>query len=181
MRKILGLVAGLVLGLVLGATASPAEAASPQTAAPASVTFASGAPGIAPARLRVQGSFETQVLELTNRHRSAKGCAPLRSRYALRRAARTHTKRMARHNEMSHQLPGEPVFSTRITRAGYRSWRLVAENVARGFDSPEEVVQAWMASPGHRHNILNCRLRDLGVGVVLSGGQLWWTQNFGRR
>ncbi|MFC5730380.1 MULTISPECIES: CAP domain-containing protein [Nocardioides] len=181
MQRIIGLVAGLVLGLVLGATASPAEAATPRTVAPAAVTFTPAALAVTPARLRVQTSFETRVLQLTNRHRSAKGCAPLRARYSLRRSARTHTKTMARHNEMSHQLPGEPRFSIRITRAGYRSWRLVAENVARGFDSPEEVVKAWLASPGHRRNMLNCRLRDLGVGVVVSNGQLWWTQNFGRR
>jgi uncharacterized protein YkwD len=185
MRKALGPFAGLflALGLVLGATASPAEAATPRTVAPAAASTlgALGAQGIVPARLLMQGSLETRVLALTNRHRRAKGCVPLRSRYSLRRSSRAHSVTMARHNEMSHQLPGEPWFSTRITRAGYRSWRVVAENVARGFDSPEEVVQAWMASPGHRRNILNCRLRDLGVGVVLSGGQLWWTQNFGRR
>jgi uncharacterized protein YkwD len=181
MRKILGLVACLLLGLVLGTTASPAEAVSPRTLAPASATSLAAAPGAAPARMLVQGSLELRVRALTNRHRRAKGCAPLRARYTLRRAARTHSVTMARHDEMSHQLPGEPRFTTRITRAGYRGWSMVAENVARGFDSPEAVVAAWMASPGHRRNMLNCRLRDLGVGVVQSGGQLWWTQNFGRR
>ena len=186
MRKTLGPVAGLVLalGLVLGATASPAEAATPRTVAPAAATStlgALGAQGIVPARLLVQGSYETRVLALTNRHRRVKGCAPLRARYSLRKSSRGHSVTMARHNVMSHQLPGEPYFSTRITRAGYRPWRIVAENVARGFNSPEAVVRAWMRSPGHRRNLLNCRLRDLGVGVVLSGGQLWWTQNFGRR
>ena len=47
--------------------------------------------------------------------------------------------------------------------------------------APAAVVRAWMASPGHRANILNCRLRHLGVGVALSRGQLWWTQDFGRK
>jgi uncharacterized protein YkwD len=140
-----------------------------------------GAQGVVPSKLLTQGSLELRVLALTNRHRQAKGCVPLRSRYSLRRAARGHSVTMARHDEMSHQLPGEPRFSTRITRAGYRGWSMVAENVARGFDNAEAVVRAWMRSAGHRRNLLNCRLRHLGVGVVLSGGQLWWTQNFGRR
>lgn len=136
---------------------------------------------VATAGMVVERVLEQRVLTLTNRERVAHGCAPLRERYTLRRSSRVHTVRMARYNTMSHQLPGEAPFTTRITRAGYTPWRLVAENVARGFDSAAAVVEAWMKSPGHRRNILNCRLRDLGVGVVSSGGQLWWTQNFGRR
>lgn len=183
MRKILGRLSGLVLGLalVLAPGAAPA-AVAPLSAQPVAVrTMAAPELGIAPARLLVQLLLEQRVLRLTNRHRVAKGCAPLRSNSLLRRSSRGHSVTMARHEEMSHRLPGEPRFTTRITRAGYTSWNLVAENVARGFDSPEAVVRAWMASPSHRRNMLDCRLRDLGVGVVLSGGQLWWTQNFGRR
>jgi uncharacterized protein YkwD len=179
MRRILGtlpLVIGLVVGLVLGATASPAAA----TPTPSRYLAAPGAADAGPARLLVQRLLEDRVLVLTNRKRRARGCAALRGSSALRKAARTHSVTMARHNEMSHQLPGEPKFTERITSAGYRGWSLVAENVARGFPHPGAVVRAWMQSPGHRRNILNCRLRHLGVGVVLSRGQLWWTQNFGR-
>lgn len=166
-RLILGFLVILGLSPLMATGASAAPAPTPKSAAQESMV--------------VERALERRVLALTNRERVAHGCAPLRDRYALRRSSRIHTVRMARHETMSHQLPGEPRFTSRITRAGYRSWTLVAENVARGFDSAEGVVQAWMESPGHRRNILNCRLRDLGVGVVSSGGQLWWTQNFGRR
>ncbi|GAA4815965.1 CAP domain-containing protein [Nocardioides caeni] len=179
MAKIIGIVPAVLLGLLLGATA-PADATVPPTPAARVYVGPGPADGVT-GRLVVQSLLESRVIALTNRQRRAHGCRALRANSLLRKAARAHTVRMAVADLMSHQLPGEPYFSVRITNAGYRNWRLVAENVARGFSSPLAVVRAWMASPGHRRNILNCRLRDLGVGVVLKDGQLWWTQNFGRR
>lgn len=180
MAKKIGLVPCIVLGLLLSLAAAPADAApGPTAGASARLT-----PGAAHGALRVglvQRVLEDRVLVLTNRQRRAHGCRALRGSAALRKSARGHTVTMATRGVMSHQLPGEVKFSTRITRAGYTRWRLVAENVARGFSGPDAVVRAWMKSPSHRRNMLNCRLRDLGVGVVLHNGQLWWTQNFGRR
>ncbi|HWJ68362.1 MAG TPA: CAP domain-containing protein [Nocardioides sp.] len=179
-RLALALVPGLVLGLALSTV--PAQAgAAPTPASTARLAPAAAVQGVVPSRLLVQRLLEDRVVALTNVHRRARGCAPLRTNAYLRKAARGHTVRMALREVMSHQLPGEPRFTTRITNAGYTRWRRVAENVARGFAGPRDVVRAWMQSPGHRRNILDCRLRDLGVGVVLRDGQLWWTQNFGRR
>lgn len=175
MAKIIRLVPGLLLGLVVSMTTAPAGSAA---VAPAP---AQRAQDVVPTRLLVQRVLEDRVLLLTNIERRKHGCGPLRPNAALRKSARGHTVTMALNNLMSHQLPGEPFFSKRITRAGYTGWSLVAENVARGFSGPTSVVRAWMNSPSHRRNMLNCTLRDLGVGVVLQGGQLWWTQNFGRR
>lgn len=174
------------LVVVVGALLATALVAGAPTSAgaqtPAASTLAAATPvPLVPGRLLVQRSMENRVIALTNRQRRAHGCAPLRGRSTLTLSARRHSVTMAAANLMSHQLPGEPYFSKRITRAGYRNWRLVAENVAHGFSGPEAVVAAWMASPGHRRNILDCRLRDIGVGVVTAGGSLWWTQNFGRR
>lgn len=174
MAKISRLVACILLGLALCMTASPAD---PAVATPTTTPRDQ----VAAPRLLVQRALEDRVLSLTNVERRKHGCPSLRANGYLRKSARGHTTTMALHNLMSHQLPGEPYFSKRITRAGYTGWTLVAENVARGFSGPSAVVRAWMNSPGHRRNILNCKLRDLGVGVALQGGQLWWTQNFGRR
>ena len=62
----------------------------------------------------------------------------------------------------------------RLTSTGYlgrvRSW-LVGENLAWGSGSrstPRETVVGWMNSPGHRHNMLNSRFREIGIGVVFS-------------
>ena len=179
MTKIFRLVACTVLGLALGMAGSPSEAA---VVAPSGVTRSVvSVQDVVPTRLLFQRLLEDRVLALTNVERRKHGCPTLRANTYLRKSARGHTVTMAAHDLMSHQLPGEPYFSRRITRAGYRGWSSVAENVARGFSGPSSVVRAWMNSPSHRRNILNCRYRDLGVGVALDGGQLWWTQNFGRR
>lgn len=129
----------------------------------------------------INSLFESRVVTLTNQRRAARGCPPLRVRSTLRYAARKHTIAMAKAGVLSHRLSGEPRLGRRITLAGYRDWRIVAENIAAGFLSPSSVVRAWMRSPGHRANILDCRLRHIGVGVALHGTRLWWTQNFGRR
>lgn len=182
MAKIIGIVPCVVLGILLGVAAPTGATAAPQpTHAVRHSPATGGLQATVPTRLLVQRLLEDQVVSLTNVQRRARGCPALRSNAYLRKAARGHTTRMALKGVMSHQLPGEPRFTVRITRAGYTRWNLVAENVARGFSGPTSVVRAWMNSPGHRRNILNCRLRDIGVGVVLQGGQLWWTQNFGRR
>lgn len=56
---------------------------------------------------------------------------------------------------------------------------LGGENIARGQADAAAVMQAWMNSPGHRANILNCDFKTLGVGVHLGSGGPWWTQDFG--
>lgn len=181
MAKMIGLVPALLLGVLLGLLGAPGPAEAVVTAPAAGVYVGPGPADGVRGRLVVQSLLESRVIALTNQQRRARGCGALRANSLLRSAARGHTMRMALKDTMSHQLPGEAYFSVRITSAGYRNWRLVAENVARGFSGPSTVVRAWMASPAHRRNILNCKLRDIGVGVVLKDGQLWWTQNFGRR
>jgi uncharacterized protein YkwD len=51
------------------------------------------------------------------------------------------------------------------------------ENIAEGFYSAAAVMAAWLASPGHRANILDCRFRSIGVGQASAGG--YWVQDFG--
>jgi uncharacterized protein YkwD len=88
---------------------------------------------------------------------------------------------MADHRELSHQLPGEPDLATRVRLAGYTHWRLLAENLAWGQSSPRAVFRAWRSSAGHRANLDNCRLRHIGIGVLIRGGRPWVTADFGRR
>lgn len=126
-------------------------------------------------------AWQKRILKQTNKHRAKHGCKKLKAPKKLRKAARKHSKRMAKAGRLSHQLPGEPPLGTRITRAGYRNWRGVAENIAYGYATPRAMVKAWMKSPGHRKNILTCRYRHLGVGVVLKRGVPWATQNFGHK
>ena len=56
------------------------------------------------------------------------------------------------------------------------SYKAAGENIAMGQKTPEQVVQAWMDSPGHRANIMNSSFTHIGVGYVASGN--YWTQQF---
>jgi uncharacterized protein YkwD len=122
-----------------------------------------------------------RVIELTNEHRRAAGCANLTWHAALGAAAQRHANDMAANNYFSHTSRGGASFGSRIRHAGYR-YRLAAENIAAGQQSPEEVVSGWMSSPGHRANILNCRLRHIGIGFGSSSSSAYgtyWVQDFG--
>jgi uncharacterized protein YkwD len=124
-----------------------------------------------------------RVIVLTNEQRAAAGCGNLTWDAALGAAAQRHADDMAANNYFSHTSRNGASFATRIRRAGYR-YRLAAENIAAGQQSPEEVVASWMSSPAHRANILNCRLRHIGIGFGENGGSAfgtYWVQDFGLR
>ena len=124
-------------------------------------------------------AVESTVVNLVNQERSKAGCGPLKVDSRLITAARGHSKDMATRGYFSHTTPEGVTSSQRVTRAGYR-WQLVGENIAAGQTTPAAVMTAWMNSPGHRANILNCKFRDIGVGVATNGaGRRYWTQNFG--
>ena len=54
------------------------------------------------------------------------------------------------------------------------SYTSAGENIAKGQTTPQQVVQAWMESPGHRANIINASYTQIGVGYVASGN--YWTR-----
>ena len=120
-------------------------------------------------------SFEQQVITLTNEHRRQAGCADLANNDRLHAAALAHSVDMATRNYFSHTGLDGSRPSDRVERQGY-SWSMVAENIAAGQRTPEIVVTAWMNSPGHRANIVNCELTEIGVGFH----DFHWTQNFAR-
>lgn len=79
---------------------------------------------------------------------------------------------------MSHTGPDGSTMTSRVEAAGY-SWSNLGENIARGQADPDAVMNAWMNSPGHRANILNCAFKEIGIGVHKGDGGPWWTQDFG--
>jgi uncharacterized protein YkwD len=110
---------------------------------------------------------------LVNRMRSRHGLDHLRQSGRLRRAAQKHTKHMVSHRCFDHECPGEPSVPARLEHVNYivgglRRW-LYGENIAyggRSYGTPKWVVRAFMHSPPHRHNILNPRFREIGVGFT---------------
>ncbi|MFN8475674.1 MAG: CAP domain-containing protein [Anaerolineae bacterium] len=156
-RTILGLAALAVLGAALvGSHVTPADSAP---------------------------SYEQQVLDLINQQRAAHGLPALTVDPRLAEAARAHNQLMAQRDKASHQLDGEAAICTdndRLNAHGY-AWTFCAENVAAGQADPQQVVNDWMNSEGHRENILNPNARQTGIAFDTGHGtyRTWWTQDFG--
>ncbi len=116
--------------------------------------------------------IRSATLCLVNRARAAHGERPLRGNMRLRRAAQAHTESMAFGDYFEHVGPQGQTPLARIRGAGYISSSHVGyevgENIAwgtRGLATPRAIVAAWMASPGHRANILDPRYRETGIGI----------------
>lgn len=120
-------------------------------------------------------NFESQVITLTNQERSKQGLTPLKADWELSRVARHKSEDMAVNKYFSHQSPkyGSPFDMMKQFGINYRS---AGENIAQGQRSPEEVVQSWMNSSGHRANILSTTFTHIGVGYSQNGNL--WTQQF---
>ncbi|HTZ44935.1 MAG TPA: CAP domain-containing protein [Jatrophihabitans sp.] len=127
------------------------------------------------------------VLKLMNTERSAHGLPALQMSTALISSARRHNLAMARANTMSHQLPGEPSFGTRISQAGV-AWHAAAENIGWTTNRSTSGATGLQVSmynetapnDGHRLNILSRSVRYVGVDILIdtATGKLWLTQDF---
>lgn len=121
-------------------------------------------------------TLRSSVISLTNGLRAAKGCkAKLKANSALTRSAQGHADDMSARHYFSHTSKNGRTWDRRIEKAGFHSPG--GENIAYGFDSPASVVAAWVASPGHLRNLLDCKFRRIGVGFQASGE--YWVQDFG--
>ncbi|MDK0522530.1 CAP domain-containing protein [Streptomyces sp. ML-6] len=122
-------------------------------------------------------SAQAAVLALVNQERSKVGCSPLTASSPLASLAQDFSEDMAARGFFDHTDPDGRSPWDRASKAGVKG--LAAENIARGQADAQAVMDAWMDSPGHRANILNCDYKTLGVGVHQGSGGPWWTQEFG--
>jgi hypothetical protein len=115
---------------------------------------------------------EVAIFEMTNAFRKEHNLGVLKPNAALAAAARAFAAYLGKTGKFGHEADGrEP--HERAEAAGYR-YCLVAENLAfnldsRGFDSAQrarDVVEGWKTSPGHRANLLEKSVTEIGVGVV---------------
>lgn len=168
---------------------------------PISVKPPSDEPPPAPERA---ATFEDQVMELVNQQRWSNGqLVPLSRCVLLDTSSETHSVNMGVRDFFAHCDPDTGTMpDDRMADAGYTSgsW---AENIAAGYSTPAAVVAGWMASSGHRANILSTTRRELGIGYSYDGTDTgnvrldangdcvpdgtggpyshYWTQNFGLR
>jgi uncharacterized YkwD family protein/spore coat assembly protein SafA len=138
-----------------GSTSTNAGTKTPVTTAPSQTTFAS------------------QVVNLVNQERSKAGLGPLTSNSALTAMALDKAKDMYNNGYFDHTSPtyGSPfdMMSTYGIRYSY-----AGENIAKGQQTPEAVMKAWMNSTGHRQNILSPNFTQ--IGVAFYNGE--WVQEF---
>ncbi|GGQ37809.1 CAP domain-containing protein [Couchioplanes azureus] len=176
-----------------GAAATPSSkpattkpAAKKTTAAPA--PKAAQAPAESPrkpaARPPVAAGLagqESEVVRLVNVERDRAGCGPVDPDTRLRTAMRLHVQELGTHDDLyiSHVSDDGRDFAQRAREQGYDDPG--GENVARGQRDAAAVMDAWMNSPGHRANILNCDFKAIGAGAVKGvDGTIVWGQLFGR-
>ncbi|GAP96160.1 CAP domain-containing protein [Leptolyngbya sp. NIES-2104] len=146
----------------------------PQSSSPAPLEVTST---VAPVQTDPNTGFrdlEWQVYDFTNQQRVQQGLLPLTLNLTLNDVAEKHSVDMAVRSYFSHQGLDGSLPWDRMKSGGYNYSR-AAENIAFGYPSAQEVVTAWMNSPGHRQNILDPNLREIGVGYYNG----YWTQNFG--
>ena len=122
-------------------------------------------------------AYEQEVFDLVNQIREENGLEPFVYNETLAGTARAHSQDMIDRNFFSHTNPdGEDPFDR--MRDNGLSFSMAAENIAAGQRTPEEVVNSWMNSEGHRANILG-GCEELGVGLALGGSYgYYWTQCF---
>jgi uncharacterized YkwD family protein/spore coat assembly protein SafA len=123
-------------------------------------------------------ALESEVVRLVNIERSKQGLQPLKENWELSRVARYKSADMATKNYFSHTSPtyGSPFRMMESFGIKYSS---AGENIAYGQKTPQQVMTAWMNSPGHRSNILSPSYSQIGVGYATNkSGTAYWTQMF---
>ena len=139
-------------------------------------------------RTSSHNSVEDEIVTLTNQERADDGKAALTVDPQLVKAAQTHAANMAKRFDQTDDLNGavdhnlwgvlHPTLLTRIDFVGFE-WTALAENVAGGYDTAADVVDAWMNSAGHRANILSTNTDLIGAGTATANGVKFYVQVFG--
>ena len=126
-----------------------------------------------------EATFKENVLLLLNAYRSS-GCncepgnfySPASSfqwNDILEMAAKAHTTDMYSKKFFDHNGSDGSNVGDRIRLYGYK-WTMCAENIARGYNSEEQVIKAWISSSGHCRNIMNPYFKEIGLSKV---GDYW--------
>lgn len=134
------------------------------------------APAPAPSGVKpVTATAGTNVINIVNQERTARGLRPLAWNGHLTTAAQNHSNDMAARRTMTHTGANGSNAGQRIAATGYRA-RAWGENVAAGYNTAPSVMQGWMNSAGHRTNILSTSFTEIGVAASVGpNGVKYWT------
>jgi hypothetical protein len=106
-----------------------------------------------------------EIISLTNQKRAESGLSPLGYNDALSQAARVKGEHMLANNYWAHIAPDGTEPWGFFIDAGYK-YRYAGENLARDFSNPQSAIDAWLASPSHKDNLLSEKYNEIGVAVV---------------
>ncbi|HEX4964697.1 MAG TPA: CAP domain-containing protein [Thermoanaerobaculia bacterium] len=140
----------------------------------------------ATARLGDRSRIADEMLSRVNEIRRREGVPPLAANPLLDRIAQEHAEDMLLRSYSGHRTPEGLGPSDRARAEGYRTG--IGENIVEQRFSVEEALEAWLASPGHRRNLLDPDCRELGLGLAVGAGydaapggyRVIWVQSFGR-
>jgi uncharacterized protein YkwD len=171
LRRLALLAAAPLLLLIPTAPAHAVTSVPPVAAAPTPQAAASPPPV-------PSATLMSEVVTMTNQQRHANGCGLLAVSRDQTIATVRQSLYMARTGLFTHVWRDGSTFVTRAHAAGYR--QPSGENIAWGYQTASDVMAAWMASPHHRENILNCGAHSIGTGVVYAAnGVPYYTEVFG--
>jgi uncharacterized protein YkwD len=127
-------------------------------------------------------SATAEVVRLTNQYRLKQGQRELAVSARLTEAARLHAEQMAAYTQLAHNISAAryPMLQSRLDAVGY-AYVTAGENIAWNQPDADAVMNTWLNSTGHRANILNSEVTEIGVAVARSSnGEPYWIQVFGR-
>lgn len=135
-------------------------------------------PAAAPAPM-CGSAEETAAWRALNAYRADSGLTTLACDRLALKVARSHSRDMCERRYFSHYSPEGTAPWDRLRAAGGR-FRQAGENIAVGYDTPQGAHDGWVASDGHRHNMVNPAWTRAAVGLAECNGNRYWTQMFAR-
>ena len=120
---------------------------------------------LAPQIARASDITPDAVLQLMNAYRAMHGLDPLTLDPRLTKVADARMEDMEEQGYWDHHAPDGSSPFVLFPRFGY-DYRAAGENLAKGFETTEVLVSAWMESPGHRANILGVNYRNVGIAII---------------
>lgn len=123
------------------------------------------APGLIPRALGTTIISPANIIELVNKKRAELSLSELKTDPLLSKSAESKAADMIARNYWAHNSPDGTEPWLFFKESGY-SYRYAGENLARDFTNPEDVVDAWIASPTHKENLFSPKYQEIGVAVI---------------
>ncbi len=124
--------------------------------------------------------MRSALVDASNAARADNGRNALEQDDTLARIAQDHACWMADTGNFSHKGEGGSTSADRARAAGY-DYRFIAENIAFGQRTVDQVVSGWMQSRGHRKNLLSPDAAEIGIGIAANdNGRIYWVMSLGQ-